>query len=135
MEITGLPAELEQIMEHHGHLCFGVLLGYKACQYAVDLIGESKNITAETENGSCGDDAVRVLLNCTEDNGRLVTKKGNRQSWSFYNPEEEEGVRLLLNPVLSSLLPKDKDQAMKALIEMPGSRIFMVEPHLARVLT
>lgn len=128
MEYCEYPTDLQELMDHHGHLCFGVLLGYKACKYATEIIGESANMTAETVNAGCGNDAVRLILDCREENGKLLDRKGNTQSWAFYNPDEEEGIRLRLNPTLTSQLPKDKDQALMALFEMPGSRVFLVEP-------
>ncbi|PKM82724.1 MAG: hypothetical protein CVU89_04280 [Firmicutes bacterium HGW-Firmicutes-14] len=127
METVSLPDDLMDLMGHHGHLCFGVLTGYKACKYAVEIIGVSENMKAVTENGSCGDDAIRVILNCTEENGRLTQKKGRQQSWSFYNPDEEEGIQLTLNPHLLSQLPADKDQAIRFILELPGNLLFMVE--------
>lgn len=128
MEYNDYPTDLQKLMDHHGHLCFGVLLGYKACKYAVEIIGPSANMTAETVNAGCGNDAVRLLLDCREENGKLLDQRGNTQSWAFYSPDEDEGVRLKLNPALASQLPKDKDQALMALFEMPGSMVFLVEP-------
>jgi len=125
---SGYPGEIDGLIKHHGHLCFGVLIGYKACQYAVDILGRSDNMMVVTENDSCGNDAVRFLLNCSTENGKLVCRKGNKQSWAFYNKDEEEGVRLTLNPNLASQLPQDKDQAMAFIIEMPGNLLFNVEP-------
>ena len=128
MELSGLPKDLQSLVEHHGHICFGSLIGYKACNYAVDIIGKSANMMVMTQNDSCGNDAVRVLLNCTEDNGKLVCRQGKRQSWSFYNKDEQEGVCLTLNPNLKSQLPSDKDQALNFLLDMPGNLLFLVEP-------
>jgi len=125
---SGFPGEIEGLINHHGHLCFGVLLGYKACKYAVDIIGMSDNMMVVTENNNCGNDAVRFLLNCSTENGKLICRIGKRQSWAFYNKDEEEGVLLTLNPNLASQLPKDKDQATSHLMELPGNLIFVVEP-------
>lgn len=128
MRNNDIPEDLRGLMEHHGHLCFGVLMGYKACKYAVEIIGQSENMTVSVETENCGNDAVRYLMNCTQENKRLIISGGKGQSWSFYNHEEEEGVRLIPNPGLKSQLSGDKDQAMKMLLEMPGHMMFMVEP-------
>ncbi len=125
---SNLPEDLLGLMGHHGHLCFGVLLGYKACQYAVEVIGKSDNMMVLTGKNNCGNDAVRYLLSCTEENGKLVCRNDGGQFWAFYNKDEEEGVRLTVNPNLGSQLPKDKDQAMQFLFELPGNLLFMVEP-------
>jgi len=128
MENRNLPEEIKGLMEHHGHLCFGVLLGYRACKYAVDIIGMSENMKVITEKGGCGNDAVSYLLDCTTENGRLVVREGKGQSWSFFNYDEDEGISLKINPVIVSQLPKDKEQAEKYIMELPGNLLFMAEP-------
>ena len=128
MDINNLPEEIRGLMEHHGHLCFGVLLGYKACKYAVDVIGMSENMKVIAETGGCGNDAVSFLLNCTTDNGKLVVREGKRQSWAFYNNDEEEGISLRVNPVIISQLPGDREQAENYIIGLSGNLLFIAEP-------
>ncbi len=129
MELKSLPQDMQAVADHHGHVCFGVLLGYKACKYAVDIIGESENITVVAESQGCGNDAIRVLLNCNEDNGKLTVKNTRKPSWSFYNRDDDEGVTLTINPVMQSQLPKDREQAMHSILEMPNHLLFKVEPY------
>ena len=128
MERKAMPQDLQAVADHHGHVCFGVLIGYKACKYAIDLIGESDNISVIAQSPGCGNDAVRFLLDCSEENGKLIVQNTKKPTWSFYNRDDEEGVTLTLNPVLQSQLPKDQDQAMKSILEMPGHMLFLVEP-------
>ncbi|PKM47863.1 MAG: hypothetical protein CVV03_01395 [Firmicutes bacterium HGW-Firmicutes-8] len=123
-----VPDDLQGLMNYHGHLCFGVLLGYKACKYAEEIIGRSDNMMVLIENGACDRDAVKFLLDCTIENGKLINRQGKTQSWSVYNKDEGEGVRLTVNPNLANQLPKDKDQAMGFIMEMPGNLLFNVEP-------
>ncbi|HWI55186.1 MAG TPA: formylmethanofuran dehydrogenase subunit E family protein, partial [Desulfobacteria bacterium] len=126
MELKNYPEEITGLMEHHGHLCFGVLMGYKACKYAVEILGPSDKMIVTVEKENCGNDAVSFLLGCTKENGKLIITGGNKEVWSFYNPDEEEGIRLTVNPGLQSQLPQDKDQAMKRMLELPGNIMFMV---------
>lgn len=128
MDYKSMPQDMQTIVDHHGHVCFGVVIGYKACKYAVDIIGESDNTSVIAQSPGCGNDAIRVLLGCNEQNGKLTVKNTKRQSWSFYNEDEAEGVTLTLNPVLQSQLPKDQEQAIKFILEMPGHMFFLVEP-------
>lgn len=128
MDYKSLSDELQDLVDFHGHLCFGSLLGYKACRYAIGIIGQSENMVVVTENQNCGNDAVKLLLNCTPENGKLLLHKGNSQSWAFYNRDEEEGIRLTISPTLADQMPKDKDQAMQYLLELPGNIIFNAEP-------
>lgn len=128
MEEINLPGDLKGLIEYHTHLCLGVMIGYKAVQYAISLIGESDNMQVTAESESCGNDAVRYLLNCTKENGKLECNDTKFQCWSFYNHDEEEGVCLSVNPILLNQLPKDTNQAIKYLFELPGDIIFNVEP-------
>lgn len=123
-----MPSDLQAVVDRHGHVCFGVMIGYKACKYALDLLGASENISVTAQSPGCGNDAIRVLLNCTDDNGKLTVLNSKKQSWSFYNRDEDEGVALTLNPVLQSKLPKDQEQSLNSILEMPGHFLFLVEP-------
>lgn len=128
MESVDLPDDLQELMEYHGHLCFGVLLGYRACKYAVEIIGLAEKMTVVTASEDCANDAIRKLLGCNAVNGKLISKQGKKQSWAFYNHEEEEGVRLSPNPGLTAQMPKDKEQSLQFLLQLPGNLVFNVEP-------
>ncbi len=128
MQNPNLPDDLQGLVEYHGHLCFGLLIGYKACKYAVEIIGQSSEMMVLVENSGCDSDAVKFLLNCTTANGKLICRRGDKQSWAFYNREEGEGIRLVPNPHLVRQLPGEKDQALRFLLELPGHLLFMVEP-------
>ena len=128
MNNENMPDDLKELVNFHGHLCFGVLFGYRACNYAIDIIGKSLNMMVVTENDNCGNDAVRLLLECTTDNGKLIIRQGKKQSWSFYNKDDEEGIKLTLNPGLAAHISKDKDQAFQQIIGMPANIMFFIEP-------
>lgn len=128
MDLTSLPPDLQEVVEHHTHLCPGVLLGYRACKYAIDLIGKADRMLVVASNEGCGNDAVKVLLNCSKEAGTLVIHTGRRQSWSFYNYEEEEGISLILNPGIDKQISSDRDQAMQEMVNLPGHVLFIVEP-------
>lgn len=77
---------------------------------------------------SCGNDAVKILLDCSKEAGNLVIQRGQQPSWSFYNFEEEEGVSLIINPVIGKKISSDRSQAMQELASLPHHVLFIVEP-------
>ena len=119
---------MQEVVEHHTHLCPGVLLGYRACKYALDLIGKADRMLVVASDEGCGNDAIKVLLNCSKEAGTLVIHTGRRQSWSFYNYEEDEGVSLILNSGISKQISSDRDQAMQEMMNLPDHVLFIVEP-------
>ena len=119
---------MQEVVEHHTHLCPGIFLGYRACKYAIDLIGKASRMLVVAASEGCGNDAVKVLLNCSKEAGTLVIQRGRRQSWSFYNYEEEEGVSLIINPEIGKQLSSVRGQAMQELANLPQHVLFIVEP-------
>lgn len=61
--------------EFHGHECPGLTIGYRASLYAAELLGveasPDSGVKCVAETDKCPVDAVRVILGCTEENGRL----------------------------------------------------------------
>ncbi|KNZ68978.1 formylmethanofuran dehydrogenase subunit E [Thermincola ferriacetica] len=125
-----LPPDLQELAEHHTHLCPGVLIGYKACKYAVDIIGLSENMLVIADRESCGNDAVRFLLKCDSEAGSFICRNGNGFSWSFYNKDEEEGVTLTLNANVMKQVSGDREQAMLWLLNVPADVLFTVQPFI-----
>lgn len=127
MELSELPQDLQEVVEYHTHLCAGVFIGYRACKYAVDLIGKSDKMVVVASNAGCGNDAVKVLLNCSEQEGTLKIKAEKRQAWSFYNCEEEEGATLILNPGLKDKMSPG-NKGLGELLNLPDNVLFIVQP-------
>jgi len=70
-----LPAELEKCVEFHGHLCPGLVIGYRAAVAAREALSMQRaadeEIIAIVENNSCATDAVQVITGCTFGKGNL----------------------------------------------------------------
>ncbi len=128
MNLDKLPTDLQQVVDHHTHLCAGVLIGYKAAKYAIDLIGKSERMLVVASTEGCGNDAMKVMLNCSRENGSLVCQPGKGQFWSIYNYEEEDGITLSLNPAILQGLAKEKEKGLDALLNMRPDLLFNVLP-------
>ena len=87
----------------HGHVCAGLLVGFKAAMYAVELLhldfyGEEE-LACIAENDTCGVDAIQVVLGCSIGKGNLLFHMTGKQAFSVYNKKTGESVRLALRPI------------------------------------
>lgn len=90
----------EKAAAFHGHVCGGLMIGYKAALYAVKLLdltfSEDEQVVCISENDACGVDAIQVILGCSVGKGNLLFHMTGKQAFSFYNRKTERSVRLVL---------------------------------------
>lgn len=76
--------------EFHGHECPGLTIGYRASLYAAELLGveasPESGVTCVAETNKCPVDAVKVILGCTEENGRLSFNLTGEMALTFTAP-------------------------------------------------
>ena len=86
----------------HGHECGGLTIGYKASQYAIELLGlefsADEQVVCISENDACGVDAIQVMLGCSIGKGNLLFRMRGKSAYSFYNRKTGKSVRLVLKP-------------------------------------
>lgn len=89
----------EQCTAFHGHSCGGLLIGYKAAIYAMELMeierSEDEEIVCVAENDACGIDAIQYILGCTSGKGNLFFDIRGKQAFNFYNRRTGEAKRLM----------------------------------------
>lgn len=88
---------LQKVIDFHGHICPGVVYGYRAAAAAVDRLGkraEDEEIVAIVENDSCAVDAVQVMTGCTFGKGNLIFKDFGKQVYTFLSRTTGEGFRI-----------------------------------------
>ena len=92
----------EKCVAFHGHACGGLTIGYKAAQYADELLkvsfSDDEQVACISENDACGVDAIQVLLGCSVGKGNLLFHMTGKQAFSFYNRTTGKSVRLVLRP-------------------------------------
>ena len=96
----------EKAVAFHGHECGGLMIGFKAALYAMQLleldcsedgaISEDEEVVCISENDACGVDAVQVLLQCTAGKGNLLFRIRGKMAFNFYNRKTGKSVRLIL---------------------------------------
>jgi formylmethanofuran dehydrogenase subunit E len=112
-----LPKDLQQAVEFHGHLCPGLLIGYRATKAGLARLGvpegraRDEELVAVVENDSCSVDAVQSLAGATFGKGNLVFRDYGKQAFTFYERAGDRGVRVVLKP--GALFEPERDRARK----------------------
>ena len=92
----------ERCVAFHGHECGGLTIGYKAAEYAIQLLNlnfsHDEQVVCIAENDACGIDAIQVMLGCSVGKGNLLFHMRGKQAFSFYNRKNGKSVRLVLKP-------------------------------------
>ncbi len=90
----------EKCVAFHGHECGGLTIGWKAAEYAMELLelrfSENEQAVCISENDACGVDAIQAVLGCSIGKGNLLFHMTGKQAFSFYNRATGRSVRLVL---------------------------------------
>src|SRR5680860_1042679 len=94
----GLPADLQRAVDFHGHVCPGLVIGYRAAKAAahalqVETSGDEELILI-AENDSCSVDAFQVLLSTTFGKGNLYFRDHGKQVFTVGDRHSERAVRV-----------------------------------------
>ncbi len=96
-----MQKDLKRCVAYHGHLCGGLLMGYRAAKVAMKELKSSfakdEEIVAVVENSSCFVDAVSVLTGCTFGKGNLIFKDYGKMVLFLLSRQTGEGVRVSFN--------------------------------------
>jgi formylmethanofuran dehydrogenase subunit E len=100
MDLKTLPPDLRETVRFHGHLCPGLLIGYRAVKAALEKLGvnrsEDEELVAVVENQSCSVDAVQVLSGCTFGKGNLFFLDYGKQVFTIGSRKSGKAVRIAL---------------------------------------
>ncbi len=99
-----LPEDLQAVVAFHGHLCPGVLIGYRAARIAMRTFGlvraYDEELVCVVENSACGVDAVQVLTGCTFGKGNLFCRDNGKQVFTFARRADlGRAIRVSLRPM------------------------------------
>jgi formylmethanofuran dehydrogenase subunit E len=94
--------ELKRTIAFHGHLCPGLLIGYRAAKLGLKRLGakrsEDEEMIAIVENNSCAVDAVQVLTGATFGKGNFFFRDHGKQVFTFAIRPSGRAVRVSLKP-------------------------------------
>ena len=113
----------------HGHECGGLTIGYKASQYAIELLklecSADEQVVCISENDACGVDAIQVMLGCSLGKGNLLFHMRGKSAYSFYNRKTGEAVRLVLKPTPAGMT---REESFAYLQSHTPQELFEVKP-------
>lgn len=123
----------KKCVEFHGHECGGLLIGFRAALYGMELLeldySQDEEVVCVTENDACGVDAVQVVLGCSVGKGNLLFKMRGKQAFSFYNRKTGKGVRLILKETPEM----ESQEKLRYLEEQPGDVLFEVKEEVGEL--
>lgn len=119
MDKDHIPEDLSQVVKFHGHLCPGLLIGYRVSKAAIKEGGIEKGRDEETvacvENDSCAVDAIQYMTGCTFGKGNLVFVDHGKHVYTFWNRNKGTALRISFSENLWGRHPEIKVLREKAL--------------------
>ena len=124
-----LPDRLRAAIEFHGHLCPGLLIGYRAALIALDRLrverAQDEELIAIVENDSCSVDGIQFLTGCTFGKGNLFFRDHGKQVFTVARRPNGQGVRLALRAAARG--EKDRESMIDELLENNDEVLFDIE--------
>ena len=120
-----LPEGLKRSVEFHGHLCGGLVVGYRAALAIQEELGigraEDEEVAAAVENDTCAVDALQVLLGCTFGKGNLFFSDYGKMAFTVWNRAKGRGVRI-------SRRIGTRGMPVEEMLAMKTEDLFRIEP-------
>lgn len=135
-----LPEDLKECIRFHGHLCPGIIYGYRVSKEALRILelkrSGDEEVVAICENDSCSVDALQIVLGVTSGKGNLIIKnygknaytvisrkrnkayRFSRRSFYQYLGKEKEEFNILEEAVASAKATKEQQKRQKFLKSM-----------------
>jgi len=99
MKTEGLMTnDFKKCVDFHGHICGGLVIGYKVSKMALAWFKENRaqdeELVAIVENDACCVDAVQVLTGCTFGKGNFIYKDYGKIAFTFFSRKTGKGIRI-----------------------------------------
>ena len=95
-----IPLELKNTVEFHGHLCPGLVVGYRAAILARKELGltrsEDEELVVIVENDSCAVDAIQYINGATFGKGNLLFRDHGLHAYTFVERNSNKQIRIEL---------------------------------------
>ena len=94
-----IPEDLKAAITFHGHLCPGLIIGYRAAKLAAKELDlhrdKDEELVAVVENDACGLDAIQWMLGCSIGKGNLIFRDQGKQAFTIFRRDTGKAVRLV----------------------------------------
>lgn len=92
-----MPEDLKKCVDFHGHLCPGLVYGYRVAGEALRLMNIrhslDEEVVAVCENDSCAVDALQVLLGTVAGKGNLIIKNYGKNAFTVLSRTHRRAYR------------------------------------------
>jgi formylmethanofuran dehydrogenase subunit E len=99
-EFTEFSKNLNKVVEFHGHLCPGLVIGYRAALLANKELeldrSEDEELVAIVENDTCAVDAIQYISGTTFGKGNLVFQDHGLHAYTFIERNSGKQIRIEL---------------------------------------
>lgn len=89
--------DLKSCVEFHGHICPGLIYGYRVAKEAMKLMNLSRAVDEEVvaicENDSCAVDALQVILGTVAGKGNLIIKDFGKNAYTVLSRSKRKAYR------------------------------------------
>lgn len=89
--------ELDKCVDFHGHLCPGLVYGFRVAKEGMRLLditrARDEEITAICENDSCAVDALQVMLGTTAGKGNLIIHNYGKNVYTVMDRRQQKAFR------------------------------------------
>lgn len=110
MTIFSIPEELKPVVAFHGHVCPGLLIGYRAAKLAMKQLDihrdKDEELVAVVENDACGVDAIQWMLGCTIGKGNLIFNNQGKHAFTIFRRDTGKAVRLVYKGQVGDITPE-----------------------------
>lgn len=135
MDKGSLPPDLARTMEFHGHLCPGLMIGWRLARAAADALGVGSSgdeeLVAVAENDSCSVDAFQFLLSTTFGKGNLKWQDYGKKAFTLYDRGQGRAVRVrFIGDDFRKTLPdgsSDREAFMQSLLDEPDEKLVEIK--------
>jgi formylmethanofuran dehydrogenase subunit E len=130
LSLEELPEDLRRVVAFHGHLCPGLLVGYRAARAAATAlqVGESEDeeLLAIVENRSCSIDAFQALLSTTFGKGNLFFRDHGKQVFTVADRRSGRAIRVAFRLGADSAHRESREERVQFLLDAKTSELFHV---------
>ena len=128
MRLEDLPEDLQKVVAFHGHLCPGLVLGYRAAKAAAAALqvggSEDEELVAIVENRSCSVDAFQALLSTTFGKGNLIFRDHGKQVFTLGDRDTGRAIRVALRQGADAQHRASREERMDFLLGAEDTELF-----------
>lgn len=94
---TKVSEDLKECIRFHGHLCPGIIYGYRVSKEAMRILelkrSGDEEVVAVCENDSCSVDALQIILGTTSGKGNLIIKNYGKNAYTVISRKQNKAYR------------------------------------------